>query len=407
MDPKATLERVAQAIEDGYFDDADEAIEDYVLWRRKGGFQPPGGDEKLKRLRKDLRLARQGFFEDNPRGDGREHEPDLGELTEALELYNDNTDSATVPRGGEKIYVFVWPPEGGRDGEWQLLAGVNAKKHQAEFGGKYVEVRIPGHEGGFNAFRAAVDALRALGIKVSNPNYGSSGACSSCGSTPCECDDDLDLVVEKGARVGHSGRPGISRYAWSGWIIGRDGTRIPVGSEDAEERTEAERLLLRRAREMHSRAGGNGRIRVRRGNPEGPPPGVPTLPKTPPTKNPNPEYNWFVSTARGTIFSGWEFKSDAQDDLRDNETFYIHTKPFLGPVKVVARRTLERLGVDPEDESNWYRNPPGAHEPTLRVKNPSHADLERAARSGKMTPDVAAWIKQYPKTWDNLKKRHR
>lgn len=377
MDPKATLERAASAIEDGDLDEAQDAIDDYARWRRKGGFQPSGGDAKLRRLRDDLRRAR---MQDNPRGDGREHEPDLGELIEALELYNDNTDSRTVPAGGEKIYVFVWPPEGGRDGEWQILSHVNAKKHQAEYGGKFAEVRILGHEGGFNAFRAAVDALRTLGIKATNP------------------DEERPKYAVRSRLVG-------GRHWWT-----EDSFSTLGAARHAKARMEEEKPYTEKGEAIeYAIFLGGVQESPPVDNPEGPPPGVPALP-TSPKKNPNPDYKWFVTDGE-TIYSGWEFKSDAEDDLAENGDFYEESGH--APVSVTSRRSLI---VDPDDGRSWFGHRVPPTKPLGRgergrsgpiKKNPSHADLERAARTGKMTPDVAAWAKQYPQTWNNLKKRTR
>jgi hypothetical protein len=201
-------------------------------------------------------------------------------------------------------------------------------------------------------------------------------------------------------------------------------------------------------------------------------------------KNPNPEYQWFVTDATGKIFSGWEYQSDAKDDLRDNGDFYS-TQTKTGSVKVFSRRHLVSQGINPDTEMSWYkttnpsqlalevwtsfgertiknrkpqlvavrlvREPTGwrvdyteavagawmpwesALSETFKTKaaaekaarawadaenislegfeakgpkqNPSHAELERAAHGGPRSPDVDAWIKQYPKTWASMTKR--
>ena len=44
MDPKACLNRLADAFEDGDEDEARAALRDYTDWRRKGGFEPTMAD---------------------------------------------------------------------------------------------------------------------------------------------------------------------------------------------------------------------------------------------------------------------------------------------------------------------------------------------------------------------------
>lgn len=166
-------------------------------------------------------------------------------------------------------------------------------------------------------------------------------------------------------------------------------------------------------------ADAHGTYEVERGNPEGPPPGVPALPKKNPwevhtgrpswhqqraggisaavgvydkkedaekyvegykkhhpnepvfirerrenptvfgKKNPNPEYQWFVSGyIRGSIkiFSGWEHKSDAFDDLRDNGSFYA--SKGAKDVGVRSRRTISMSGDEssPDEEHLWFKD---------------------------------------------------
>lgn len=63
----------------------------------------------------------------------------------------------------------------------------------------------------------------------------------------------------------------------------------------------------------------------------------------------NPAYAWFViaNTPRGpAIASGWEFKSDAQDDLRDNSSLYSGGK-------VVAKSRLIDYGLAAGEERSW------------------------------------------------------
>ena len=91
-------------------------------------------------------------------------DPTLDELIEALELYNDNTDGDL---GGETVYFFVWPDE------WALLtftSTAKAKAHQRQYGGKFAEIFVPGHNKRFNSFKSAVEAFREVGLRVSQPN---------------------------------------------------------------------------------------------------------------------------------------------------------------------------------------------------------------------------------------------
>lgn len=58
MDPKATLEFIKDAIADKDWASAREGFQDYWSWRRKGGFQPPGGDKKAHALEEQLNRYR-------------------------------------------------------------------------------------------------------------------------------------------------------------------------------------------------------------------------------------------------------------------------------------------------------------------------------------------------------------
>jgi len=63
MDPQACLDAVESAIKaaempgdnTSHIEDAEEHLANYREWRRKGGFQPKGGDARLVSL--TLRLA--------------------------------------------------------------------------------------------------------------------------------------------------------------------------------------------------------------------------------------------------------------------------------------------------------------------------------------------------------------
>jgi hypothetical protein len=89
-------------------------------------------------------------------------------------------------------------------------------------------------------------------------------------------------------------------------------------------------------------------------------------------KNPSPEYMWFVtgyfhrkvhtldggSSAGTKIFSGWEHKSDAFDDLRDNGSFYA--SKGAKNVGVMSRRTIGLSGDEssPDEEHLWVATGP-------------------------------------------------
>lgn len=62
MDPKATLDAAESAIKcaeqpgdsQPFIEDAEDHLAAYAEWRRKGGFEPDGGDLKLQSLRNRL-----------------------------------------------------------------------------------------------------------------------------------------------------------------------------------------------------------------------------------------------------------------------------------------------------------------------------------------------------------------
>jgi hypothetical protein len=112
---------------------------------------------------------------------------------------------------------------------------------------------------------------------------------------------------------------------------------------------------------------GSGSYEVVRGNPEGPPPGVP----------------W----SKG--------KRNPAGLTTKGERMYEHVKAsYAGSPRakeIAARTVLARASEGT---------------PGLR-KNPSHAEILRAARGGARTPAVEAWIHQYPKTWENMRRRSR
>jgi len=54
MDPTATLKRAKSAIEDGDFEEARDALDDYWEWRGRKGFQPPNGDKRAREMGKQI-----------------------------------------------------------------------------------------------------------------------------------------------------------------------------------------------------------------------------------------------------------------------------------------------------------------------------------------------------------------
>jgi len=59
MDPQAALDRAQSALDAGDLDEAQDALADYHKWRTRGGFEPPGGDERHRKLTIDLEHAQE------------------------------------------------------------------------------------------------------------------------------------------------------------------------------------------------------------------------------------------------------------------------------------------------------------------------------------------------------------
>jgi hypothetical protein len=59
--------------------------------------------------------------------------------------------------------------------------------------------------------------------------------------------------------------------------------------------------------------------------------------------------HFVVDPVERYIRSGWEYEEDAKDALREDR------EDGRRGLKVVARRSLERLGLDPEDKESWMR----------------------------------------------------
>ena len=54
MDPVACLQRAHDAIDAADFDEARDALASYRDWRRRGGFEPDGGDQRAGELEQML-----------------------------------------------------------------------------------------------------------------------------------------------------------------------------------------------------------------------------------------------------------------------------------------------------------------------------------------------------------------
>jgi hypothetical protein len=50
MDPKETIKLATEASVAGRFDQVKEHCDNYLAWRLRGGFEPPGGDAAVKAL---------------------------------------------------------------------------------------------------------------------------------------------------------------------------------------------------------------------------------------------------------------------------------------------------------------------------------------------------------------------
>jgi hypothetical protein len=62
------------------------------------------------------------------------------------------------------------------------------------------------------------------------------------------------------------------------------------------------------------------------------------------------EYTFFVVTKDNRIFSAWSYKADAEENRRDAD------ETGSRGLRVLSRAGVKRLGVDPQDESNWVKS---------------------------------------------------
>ena len=97
-----------------------------------------------------------------------------------------------------------------------------------------------------------------------------------------------------------------------------------------------------------------------------------TLTKTQKEENKDiDKYNWFVVSNDGYVSSGWEYKSDAIDQMNENNEY-----PYMGKNwKVISLRTLKQMGLE-DPRENW-KNKVGALERINKRKNTTYIHLTR------------------------------
>ena len=64
MDPKATLDAIKDAIAEEDFAHARYLLREYRAWRKRGGFEPPRGDARMRELARELTIASSLGFSD-------------------------------------------------------------------------------------------------------------------------------------------------------------------------------------------------------------------------------------------------------------------------------------------------------------------------------------------------------
>ena len=55
MDPQACLDGIASHLDDGDLEEAAYLLGESRRWRARGGFEPPGGDDRARQLDERLR----------------------------------------------------------------------------------------------------------------------------------------------------------------------------------------------------------------------------------------------------------------------------------------------------------------------------------------------------------------
>lgn len=72
------------------------------------------------------------------------------------------------------------------------------------------------------------------------------------------------------------------------------------------------------------------------------------------SNNNDPEYKYYgVSVKLKKLFSGFEYQSDAQDFVNEQNEY-----GDMGPFKVYSKRFLISKGINPDDDENWYKDQP-------------------------------------------------
>ena len=64
----------------------------------------------------------------------------------------------------------------------------------------------------------------------------------------------------------------------------------------------------------------------------------------------NKDYKFWV-VVNGKIYTGWEYKEDAQDDFKEMEDH-----PKVKSIKIYQRVGLKKLGLDPDNNNHWSGN---------------------------------------------------
>lgn len=93
------------------------------------------------------------------------------------------------------------------------------------------------------------------------------------------------------------------------------------------------------------------------------------------------EYKFYVLLPDGKIESGWPSKEDAKET-------YDELKEMGIKAKLVALRTLQQMGIDPEDKTAWHAG-----------------DFNKFMRKGDWTPNRTVNIEWFQSQKDELERR--
>jgi len=90
MDPKAALDSAESAIKAGDLEEAEEFLANYREWRRKGGFEPDGGDLRCGHLSMRMAARASELLNEGPSNveDGSDEEEGWEHYSEQ-DFYND------------------------------------------------------------------------------------------------------------------------------------------------------------------------------------------------------------------------------------------------------------------------------------------------------------------------------